>query len=113
MIAAAALTILVASVGTYGAVFFTGIGGYDDMDVTFIALYAYVALLGIVSVVLQLRGSALGRAGAIAWALFGVIFTLVKLITIQETEAIGFGAVSLIVLGLELAPPTRRFIRER
>ncbi len=112
VIAAAALTIVVASVGTYGAVFFTGIDGYDDVDITFVSLYAYVALIGIVSVVLQLRGSAIGRAGAITWALFGVMFTLVKLITIQEMEAIGFGVVSLIVLALEFAPATRRFIRE-
>jgi hypothetical protein len=113
VIIATALTILLASVGTYGAVFFSGLDGYDPVDATFLTMYGYLSLIGVVAVIAQLKGSATGRAGVIAWGIFMALFTLVKLVTIQETEAISFGVVALIVVGLELAPPTRRFIRSR
>ncbi len=111
MIVASALTVLLASVGTYGAIYFSGLDGYDPVDATFLSMYGYLSLIGVVSVIAQWRGSATGRAGVIAWGIFMALFTLVKLVTIQETEAIGFGVVALIVVGLELSPPTRRFLR--
>jgi hypothetical protein len=107
------LTVLVASVGTYGAIYFSVLDGYDPVDATFLSMYGYLSLIGIVSVIVQWRGSAIGQAGVITWGIFMALFTLVKLITIQETEAIGFGVVALIVVALELTPPTRRFIRAR
>ena len=110
-IVATVLTILLASVGSYGAIYFSGLDGYDPVDATFLSMYIYLSAIGIASVIAQLRGSALGRAGMIAWAIFMALFTLVKLVTIQETEAIAFGVIALIVVALELAPPTRRFIR--
>ena len=113
MIVASVLTILLASVGTYGALYFSGLDGYDPVDATFLSMYVYLSAMGVASVIAQLRGSTVGQAGVIAWGLFMALFTLVKLVTIQETEAIGFGVVALIVVGLELASPTRRFIRSR
>ena len=112
-IVASVLTILLASVGSYGAIYFSGLDGYGPVDATFLSMYCYLSLIGIVSVIAQWRGSALGQAGMIIWAIFMALFTLVKLVTIQETEAISFGVVALIVVALELAPPTRRFIRSR
>lgn len=113
VIVATVLTILLASVGTYGAFFFSGLDGYDPVDATFLSMYGYLSAIGIVSVIAQLRGSAIGQAGVIAWGVFMALFTLVKLVTIQETEAIAFGVIALIVVALELAPPTRRFISSR
>ncbi len=113
VIIATVLTILLASVGTYGAVFFSGLDGYDPVDATFLSMYGYLSLIGIVSVIAQLKGSAAGGAGVVVWGIFMALFTAVKLVTIQETEAISFGVVALIVVGLELAPPTRRFIHAR
>jgi hypothetical protein len=112
-IVATVLTILLASVGTYGALYFSGLDGYDPVDATFLSMYCYLSAIGIVSVIVQLRGSAIGRAGVIAWAIFMALFTLVKLITIGETEAISFGVIALIVVALEFSRPTRRFIRSR
>lgn len=112
-IVATVLTILLASVGSYGAIYFSGLDGYGPVDATFLSMYLYLSLIGIVSVIAQWRGSALGQAGTIIWAIFMALFTLVKLVTIQETEAISFGVIALIVVALELAPPTRRFIRSR
>jgi hypothetical protein len=112
-IIATVLTILLASVGSYGAIYFSGLDGYGPVDATFLSMYLYLSIIGIVSVIAQWRGSALGQAGTIIWAIFMALFTLVKLVTIQETEAISFGVIALIVVALELAPPTRRFIRSR
>lgn len=113
MIIATVLTILLASVGTYGAIYFSGLDGYGPVDATFLSMYGYLSLIGIVSVIAQLRGNAVGRAGTIAWGIFMALFTLVKVVTIQETEAISFGVVALIVVALELTPQTRNFIRSR
>ncbi|HEY9498449.1 MAG TPA: hypothetical protein VIQ78_05455 [Terrimesophilobacter sp.] len=112
-IVATVLTVLLASVGSYGAIYFSGLDGYDPVDATFLSMYCYLSLIGIASVIAQWRGSAVGQAGTIAWGLFMALFTLVKLVTIQETEAIAFGVIALVVVALELAPPTRRFIRSR
>lgn len=113
VIVASVLTVLLASVGTYGAIYFSGLDGYGSVDATFLSMYGYLSLIGIVSVIAQFRGSGIGQAGVIAWGIFMALFTLVKLVTIQETEAIGFGVVALIVVALELTFPTRRFIRSR
>ncbi len=113
VIIATVLTLLLASVGTYGAIYFSGLDGYDPVDATFLSMYGYLSFIGIVSAIAQLRGSTIGQAGTIAWAGFMVTFTVVKLVTIQETEAIGFGVIALVVLCLELTGPTRRFLRSR
>jgi hypothetical protein len=110
-IVATVLTVLLASAGTYGALYFSGLDGYDPVDATFLSMYGYLSAMGIVAVIAQLRGSAIGRAGVIAWGLWMALFAVVKVVTIQETEAISFGVIALIVVTLEFAPPTRRFIR--
>jgi Kef-type K+ transport system membrane component KefB len=110
---ASVLTILLASLGTYGAIFFSGVDGYDPVDATFLSMYGYLSAVGIVSAVLQLRGRSIGQAGVILWATFMALFTLVKLVTIQETEAISFGVVALLIVALELVPPTQRFFGHR
>lgn len=111
LVIASVLAILLASVGTYGAFYFSALDGYDPVDATFLGMYAYLSAIGIVSAILQLRGSSTGRAGVVVWGLFMVMFTVVKLVTIQETEAIAFGVIALIVVALEMSPPVRRFTR--
>lgn len=113
VIVAAVLTVLLAAVGTYGAVYFSGLDGYDPIDATFLSVYGYFSLVGAAAAITQVRGSRIGRAGVIMWSVWMVVFTLVKIVTIMETEAIPFGVVALVVLALTLAPPTRRFIETR
>ncbi|WP_157157430.1 hypothetical protein [Diaminobutyricimonas sp. LJ205] len=110
VIVAAVLTVLVAAVGTYGAVYFSGLDGYDPIDATFISVYGYFSVVGAGAAIAQVRGSRIGRAGVIMWAIWMLVFTMVKIVTILETEAIPFGVVALVVLALTLASPTRRFI---
>lgn len=110
-VAASALSILVAIFGGYGAIYFTGLEGFDAAGITFITTYEAIVLFALVSAVALLRGSEHGRLGVVCYGIFNVGFTAMKLITIQETEAIPFGVVGLIVLGLALHPTTRRFTR--
>jgi hypothetical protein len=113
VIVAAVLTVLVAAVGTYGAVYFSGVDGYDPIDATFISVYGYFSVVGAAAAIAQVRGSRIGRAGVIMWGIWMLVFTMVKIVTILETEAIPFGVVALVVIALTLAPPTRRFVAAR
>lgn len=108
-ITASALTILVALFGGYGAIYFSGLEGWDAMTITFVTTYEAIIVFALVSAVALLRGSEHGRLGLVCYGLFNVAFTAMKLITIQETEAIAFGVVGLAILGLVLHPRTRAF----
>ena len=106
---ASVLTILVALFGGYGAIYFSGLEGWDAMTITFVTTYEAIVVFALVSAVALLRGSEHGRLGLVCYGIFNVAFTAMKLITIQETEAIAFGVVGLVVLGMALHPTTRRF----
>ena len=106
---AAVLTILVGLFGGYGAIYFTGLGGFDADAITFVTTYEAIVLFALVSAVALLRGSEHGRIGVICYGLFNVGFTAMKLITIQEQEAVPFGVVGLVVLALAMHPRTRQF----
>ena len=71
--------------------------------------YEFLAALGLVSAIALLRGRSLGQAGTVVYALWMTVFTAFKVGYIHETEAIPFGIVGLVILGLALAPATRRF----
>ena len=108
-ITAAALAILVALFGGYGAIYFTGLEGWDAAGITFVTTYEAISIFAVVSAVALLRGSSHGRVGLVAYGVFMVGFTIMKVLTIQEWEAIPFGVVGLVVLGLALHGRTRRF----
>jgi hypothetical protein len=108
-IVAASLACLTAAVGGYGAVYFTGTGGFTQIELTFLVAYEFLAALGLVSAIALLRGRSLGQAGTVVYALWMTVFTAFKVGYIHETEAIPFGIVGLVILGLALAPATRRF----
>ena len=108
-VTAAVLSILLALFGGYGAIYFSGLEGWDDTVITFVTTYEAISAFVIVSAVALLRGSSHGRVGLVAYGAFMVIFTVMKLLTIQELEAIPFGVVGLVIVGLALHSKTRRF----
>ena len=95
--------------GGYGAIYFTGVEGWDAFGITYVTTYGAISLFGLVSAIALARGSSHGRVGLVAYGLFMVGFTVMKLVTIQEWEAIPFGVVGAVVLGLALHPRTRSF----
>jgi len=109
-VVSASLACLAAAVGGYGAVYFTGLdGGFTQIELTFLVAYEFLAALGLFSAIALLRGRALGQAGTVVYGTWMTVFTLFKVGYIHETQAIPFGIVGLVVLGLALAPATRRF----
>ena len=108
-LAAGLLTILLGVVGGYGAIYFTGLEGWDDAGITFVTTYEAIAAFAVVSAVALLRGSSHGRVGLVAYGLFMIAFTVMKLVTIQEWEATTFGVLGAVVLVLALRPRTREF----
>ena len=109
VLTASMLTILLSLFAGYGAIYFTGLEGWDAAGITYVTTYEATVVLALVSAVALLRGSAHGRVGLAAWAAFMVVFTAMKLITIQELSAIPFGVVGLLVGGLALHPATKRW----
>ncbi|MFP5334588.1 MAG: hypothetical protein ACLGIV_04675 [Actinomycetes bacterium] len=108
-IAAAGLACLVAMVSAYGAIYFVGLDGYDDIGVTFLTVFLSVAAFAVVSAVALLRGSSHGRVGLVAYGLYMLVFMAMKLLSVQELEAIPFGVVGAAVLVLALHRRTREF----
>jgi hypothetical protein len=106
-LAAAVLTLLMSAMGAYGAIYFTGLEGWDDFGITYVTTYEFITFTGFVSAVALLRGSPLGRVGVLWFATFQVVFTACKLLTIQEVSAIPFGVAALVVLALVTRPSVR------
>ena len=109
VVTATALTTLLALVGGYGAIFFTGLDGWDASGITFVTTYDAVALFGLVSAWAMFLGNAHGRVGVVAYAIFMIGFTIMKVLTIQELQAIPFGVVALGVLAAALHPRSRAY----
>jgi hypothetical protein len=109
VLVASVLTILLCLFAGYGAIYFTGLEGWDASGITYVTTYEATIVLALVSAVALLRGSAHGRVGLVAWAAFMVVFTIMKLVTIQELSAIPFGVVGVVVGVLALHPATRRY----
>jgi hypothetical protein len=107
VIAAAAIAALLALVGGYGAIYFTGLEGYTDIGVTFLVAYEFLAALGLTCAVALLQRRAWGRWGLTVYAVWMAAFTVFKLVTFQEWEATTFGLLGLVVLTLLLRPASR------
>ena len=108
---AVGLSTVLALFAGYGAIYFTGLEGWDAAGVTYVTTYEAISLFALASAVALARGSSHGRVGLIAYGIFMVGFTIMKVVTIQEWEAIPFGVVGAVILGLAMHPRTRAFAR--
>jgi len=111
VVAALLITLAIAGVTTGGAVYFSLFWAEAPAPSVWTVLFAVgfvaVSTLGGVAAVALARGSERGRRGVIAYATFGIIFTLAKLIWWQETEAVVFGALDIVLLLLVSSRPAR------
>lgn len=110
-VAAAVLTLLMTAMGAYGAIYFTGLEGWDDFGITYVTTYEFVTATGLLAALALLRGHRLGLVGVLWYAAFQVVFTTCKLVTIQEVSSIPFGVTALVVLALATRPAVRRHVR--
>ena len=106
---AALLALLMSGMGAYGAIYFTGLEGWEDMGLTFLVTYEFVSLTGLASAVAMIQGFRLGLVGVLWYAAFQLVFTTFKLIAIQEVEAIPFGVVAAAVALLATRPSVRAY----
>lgn len=109
VLVAVGLTVLVTLVGGYGAIYFTGLGGFTESGLTFLVAYEFLTALGLVSAVAMARRSALGRAGLVTYGIWVTTFNLFKIGYIHETEALPFAVVGLVVLALGLSRSARAY----
>ncbi|TQJ06206.1 hypothetical protein [Kribbella jejuensis] len=105
-VVASVLVALIAAVGGYGAIYFTGLEGWNGIAVSFVVAYEFLSLIGLVAAVAHLRGHRLGRPAVILYATWMIYFTLYKLIAFQELQAIPFGVLAAIALVCASRPAT-------
>jgi hypothetical protein len=107
------LTLLLALVSSYGSIYFSfyfedpdpGIGSW-----TFVAGFIAIAVTGAASAIAALRGSRTGWRMLAGYGVLGILWCIAKLVFWQEVEALVFGAVNLLILGMLFAPRTRRYV---
>jgi hypothetical protein len=109
VLAAVGLTVLVTLVGGYGAIYFSGLDGFTELDLTFLVAYEFLTGLGLVSALAMARRSALGRAGLVTYGIWITLFNLFKIGYVHEAEAVPFGVVGLAVLALALTRSARDY----
>lgn len=114
------LTPVIAAVTSGGAVYFSLLWSQAPpvtvWTVLFAVAFVAIAIGGVIAAIALARGSEHGRLGLIAYAGFGILFTLAKLVWWQETEATVFGALDvallLLVSGRRVRDWTARAPRE-
>jgi hypothetical protein len=96
------VTSLIAVATSGGAVYFSLLWAQAPAVTVWTVLFAIafvaIAIGGVLAATALARGSERGRRGVIAYAAFGILFTLAKLVWWQETEAIVFGALDVVLL---------------
>ncbi|MGW1345529.1 hypothetical protein ACWCOV_31080 [Kribbella sp. NPDC002412] len=111
VLVAAVLTGLTAAFGAYGAIYFTGLEGWDLAGATFVVTYEFISLCGLVAAVAFARGHYLGRIGVIVYAIWMLYFTAFKVGVVHEWEAIPFGVVAAVALLAATRPTSRNHAR--
>lgn len=114
-VATLVLTALLATTTSAGAVYFSLLWSQAPAVSVWTILFAVgfvaVAVVGVAAAVALVRGSERGRRTVIAYATFGILFTLAKLIWWQETEAVVFGAGDIALLLLASRQGVRDWTR--
>ncbi|TCC52687.1 hypothetical protein E0H75_02715 [Kribbella capetownensis] len=107
VVVASVLLGLIAAIGGYGAIYFTGLEGWNGIGLSFVVAYEFLAVGGLIAAIAFLRGHRLGRPAAIAYAIWMIYFTAFKLIAFQELQAIPFGVIAIIALICATRPTSR------
>jgi hypothetical protein len=76
-----------------------------------VAVYWSVNAIGVAGSIGLLRGRALGRRVLLGYAVYGILFSVAKILIWHETPAYLFAAIDLVLIALVSAPATRRYVR--
>jgi hypothetical protein len=102
---------LIAAFGGYGAIYFTGLEGWNGIGLTYVVSYEFLTLSGLIAVVAFLRGHRLGRPGVIMYGIWMIYFTIFKVATFQEWQAIPFGVIASVALFCATRKSARAYTR--
>jgi hypothetical protein len=108
----AGLQLLQAAVTTFAVFYFSLIDPAKPplaAGLGFVALYWSANAIGAAGSVGLLRGRELGRRVLIGYGVYGILFSLAKLVIWHESAGVLFGAVDLVLIALAAAPATRRY----
>lgn len=110
--AAAVLLVLLALVSTFGVLMFGVVLNEDPVGsgVVFVAVHLAAAVTAVAALPALLRGERTGWLLATGWAWAYTYWSVYKVFGEGELESWPFLTVGLIVLGLLLAPATRRSV---
>jgi hypothetical protein len=114
VVAAAALQLLFAAVTTYGVFYFGLVDSAKPplaVGLVLVGVYWSVNAVGVAGVIGLLRRRALGRVVVIGYGVLEFLFSLVKILVWHESPAYLFAALSLVLVALAAAPPSRRYVR--
>jgi hypothetical protein len=75
----------------------------------FVALYWSANAIGLAGSVGLLRRRELGRRVLIGYGVYGILFSLAKLLIWHESASFLFAALDLVLIALAAAPATRRY----
>ena len=101
---------LLSLVTSYGAIYFSFY--FEDPDPG-VGTWAFVTTFLGINLVAAVSAVGLARGRRVAWrvlagyTVLGMLWCVAKLVFWQETEALVFGVLNLVCLGLLLAPRTR------
>ena len=112
-IVAAGLQMLVATVTTVAVFYFSLVDPAKPplaAGLALVALYWSANAIGVAGSIGMLRGRALGRTVLIGYAVYGILFSLAKLVIWHESAALLFGAIDIVLIALAAAPATRRYV---
>jgi len=98
-------------VGGYGAIYFTGLEGWDGIALCFVISYEFLAVSGLIAIATFLRRHRLGGPGVMMYAVWMIYFTIFKVVTFHESQAIPFGVIASVALFLATRPSARAYTR--
>ena len=107
------VTLLLAAVTSYGAVYFTFY--FEDPDPglgswVFVTAFFAINAVAATSAVGLWRGSRLAWQVLVGYGLLGIVWCAIKLVFWSEIESLVFGASNVIALALLAAPRTREHV---
>ena len=112
VVAAVALQLLFAAVTTGGVFYFGLIDSTKPplaAGLTLVAVYWSVNAVGVAGAIGLLRRRALGRTVLAGYGVLEFLFSLAKIFIWHESPAYLFATLSLVLIALATAPPTRRY----
>jgi hypothetical protein len=114
VVAAAALQLLFAAVTSFGVFYFGLVDSAKPplaVGLVLVGVYWSVNTVGVAGAIGLLRRRSLGRVVLVGYGVLEFLFSLAKILIWHESPAYLFAALSLVLIALAAAPPSRRYVR--